>query len=106
MRVTEKNGVYFTETELNFVENIEHLNTKLDGILGNAMLKDLSDLKLKMAIHAKSIDCNLIHSFVYRQTQKVNLRSIFGTDDTFWEGAGICSKISSKQLEELLQKSL
>ena len=49
MRITEKNGVYFTETELNFVENIEHLNTKLDGILGNAMLKDLSDLKLKMA---------------------------------------------------------
>jgi len=31
----------------------------------------------------------------------VNLRSIFGTDDTFWEGAGVCAKISEDQLEEV-----
>jgi hypothetical protein len=104
MRITEKNGVYFTETEIDFAEDVEHLNAKLDGILGDAMLKNLGDLKVKMANHAKSIGCNFIHSFKYRQKQKVNLRSLFGTDDTFWEGAGICSKISDEKLEELLQK--
>ena len=104
MRITEKNGVYFTESELDFVEDVKHINTKLDGILGHAMLKNLGDLKEEMAKHAKSIDCNLIHSFKYRQKQEINLRSIFGTDDTYWEGAGICSKISQGKLEELLNK--
>tara|TARA_B100000886_G_scaffold120807_1_gene81298 strand:+ start:400 stop:714 length:315 start_codon:yes stop_codon:yes gene_type:complete len=102
MRITEKNGVYFTESELDFVENVEHLNTKLDGILGDAMLKNLGDLKEKMARYAKSKDCNLIHSFKYRQKQQVNFRSIFGTDDTYWEGAGICSRVSQSKIEELL----
>ncbi len=104
MRITEKNEVYFTESELDSVEDIEHLNTKLDGILGHAMLKNLGDLKFEMAKHAKSINCNLIHSFVYRQKQEINFRSLFGTDDTYWEGAGICSKISQEKLEELFQK--
>tara|TARA_B100001063_G_C16655250_1_gene498130 strand:- start:141 stop:461 length:321 start_codon:yes stop_codon:yes gene_type:complete len=104
MRITEKNEVYFTESELDFVEDVEHLNTKLDGILGDAMLKNLGDLKEEMAKIAKSMNCNLIHSFKYRQKQQVNFRSIFGTDDTFWEGAGICSKISQNKLEELLNK--
>ena len=49
MRITEKNGVYFTESELDFAEDVEHINHKLDGILGHAMLKNLSDLKQKMA---------------------------------------------------------
>ena len=104
MRITEKNAVYFTASELDFVEDVEHLNTKLDGILGDAMLKNLGDLKEEMAKIAKSMNCNLIHSFKYRQKQQVNFRSIFGTDDTFWEGAGMCSKISQNKLEELLNK--
>ena len=94
MRITEKNGVHFTESELDFVENIRTINHKLDGILGDAMLKNLSDLKEDMANLALSINCNLIHSFKYRQKQKISLRAIFGTDDTYWEGAGICAKIS------------
>mgnify|MGYP003328884555 CR=1 FL=1 len=102
MRITEKNGVYFTESEIDSVEDVKQLNTKLDGILGDAMLKNLSDLKEEMAKQAESMNCNLIHSFKYRQKQQVNLRSIFGTDDTYWEGAGICSKISQDKLEELL----
>ena len=50
-------------SELDFAEDIEHINHKLDGILGNAMLKNLSDLKQEMARYATSINCNLIHSF-------------------------------------------
>ena len=100
MRITEKNGVYFTESELDFVENVRTINHKLDGILGHAMLKNLSDLKEEMANLALSINCNLIHSFKYRQKQKVSLRAIFGTDDTYWEGAGICAKISPGKIEE------
>ena len=102
MRITEKNGVYFTESELDFVENVRTINHKLDGILGHAMLKNLSDLKEEMANLALSINCNLIHSFKYRQKQEISLRAIFGTDDTYWEGAGICAKISSEKLEELI----
>ena len=63
MRITEKNGVYFTESEVDFAEDVEHINRKLDGILGDAMLKNLSDLKQAMASYAISIDCNFIHSF-------------------------------------------
>ena len=66
------------------------------------MLKNLSDLKVDMANLALSINCNLIHSFKYRQKQEVSLRAIFGTDDTYWEGAGICAKISPEKLEELI----
>ena len=102
MRITEKNGVYFTESELDFVENVRTINHKLDGILGHAMLKNLSDLKEEMANLALSINCNLIHSFKYRQKQEVSLRALFGTDDTYWEGAGICAKISPEKLEEML----
>ena len=101
MRITEKNGVYFTESEIDSVEDVKQLNTKLDGILGDAMLKNLGDLKVEMARYATSIDCNMIHSFKYRQSQQINLRSIFGTDDTYWEGAGVCSKITDEQLEEI-----
>ena len=101
MRITEKNGVYFTESELDFAEDVEHINHKLDGILGDAMLKNLSDLKQKMASYATSINCNLIHSFKYRQKQEVSLRALFGTDDTYWEGAGICAKISPEKLVEI-----
>ena len=104
MRITEKNGVYFTESELDFVENVRTINHKLDGILGHAMLKNLSDLKEEMANLALSINCNLIHSFQYRQKQKVSLRAIFGTDDTYWEGAGICAKISPGKIEQIIEE--
>ena len=104
MRITEKNGVYFTENELDFVENIRTINHKLDGIFGDAMLKNLSDLKKEMANFALSINCNLIHSFKYRQKQKASLRSLFGTDDTYWEGAGICAKVSSGKIEQIIEE--
>ena len=104
MRITEKNGVYFTESELDFVENVRTINHKLDGILGHAMLKNLSDLKEEMANLALSINCNLIHSFKYRQKQEVSLRAIFGTDDTYWEGAGICAKISPGKIEQIIEE--
>ena len=102
MRITEKDGVYFTESEVDFAEDVKHLNHKLDGILGEAMLKNLSDLKKEMASLASSLDCNLIHSFKYRQKQQISFRSIFGTDDTYWEGAGICAKISSAKINEMM----
>ena len=104
MRITEKNGVYFTESELDFVENVRTINHKLDGILGHAMLKNLSDLKEEMANFALSINCNLIHSFKYRQKQQISLRAIFGTDDTYWEGAGICAKISPGKIEQIIEE--
>ena len=104
MRITEKNGVYFTESELDFVENVRTINHKLDGILGHAMLKNLSDLKEEMANLALSINCNLIHSFKYRQKQQISLRAIFGTDDTYWEGAGICAKISPGKIEQIIEE--
>ena len=104
MRITEKNGVYFTESELDFVENVRTINHKLDGILGDAMLKNLSDLKEDMANLALSINCNLIHSFKYRQKQQISLRAIFGTDDTYWEGAGICAKISPGKIEQIIEE--
>tara|TARA_B100000131_G_scaffold312840_1_gene347445 strand:- start:170 stop:490 length:321 start_codon:yes stop_codon:yes gene_type:complete len=104
MRITEKNGVYFTESEVDFAEDVEHINRKLDGILGHAMLKNLSDLKQEMASYAISIDCNFIHSFKYRQKQQVSLRALFGTDDTYWEGAGICSKVSLGKIEQLMKE--
>ena len=68
------------------------------------MLKNLSDLKVDMANLALSINCNLIHSFKYRQKQEVSLRAIFGTDDTYWEGAGICAKISPEKLKEITEE--
>ena len=102
MRITEKDGVYFTESEVDFAEDVKHLNHKLDGILGEAMLKNLSDLKKEMASLASSIDCNLIHSFKYRQKQQISFRSIFGTDDTYWEGAGICEKVNEEKIQELI----
>jgi hypothetical protein len=104
MRITEKNGVYFTETEVDFAQNVRTINHRLDGILGHAMLKNLSDLKEEMAKFALSVDCNLIHSFKYRQKQEINLRSLFGTDDTYWEGAGMCAKVSSGKIEQLLEE--
>ena len=103
MRITEKNGVYFTESELDCAEDIKHFNHKLDGILGDAMLKNLSDLKKEMANLALSNNCNLIHSFKYRQKQQISFRAIFGTDDTYWEGAGICAKISAEKIKELME---
>ena len=104
MRITEKNGVYFTESELDFVENVRTINHKLDGILGHAMLKNLADLKEEMANFALSINCNLIHSFKYRQKQQISFRAIFGTDDTYWEGAGICAKISPGKIEQIIEE--
>jgi hypothetical protein len=68
------------------------------------MLKNLSDLKEDMASLALSINCNLIHSFKYRQKQEVSLRALFGTDDTYWEGAGMCAKVSSGKIEQLLEE--
>jgi hypothetical protein len=102
MRITEKDGVYFTESKVDFAEDVKHLNHKLDGILGEAMLKNLSDLKKEMASLASSLDCNLIHSFKYRQKQQISFRSIFGTDDTYWEGAGICAKVNEGKIQELI----
>ena len=103
LRITEKNGVYFTESELDFVENVRTINHKIDGIFGDAMLKNLSDLKKDMANLALSIDCNLIHSFKYRQKSELSLRALFGTDDVYWEGAGICAKICPEKIEEMLE---
>jgi hypothetical protein len=111
IRITEKNGIYFTENELDFVENIRTMNHKIDGIFGHAMLKNLSDLKEDMANLALSINCNLIHSFKYAQTSKgggwrggISLRAVFGADDVYWEGAGICARISPEKLEEIIEQ--
>ena len=104
IRITEKNGVYFTESALDCAEDVRHVNHKLDGILGNAMLKNLADLKEEMANLALSINCNLIHSFRYRQKQKISFRAVFGTDDTYWEGAGICAKISPGKIEQIIEE--
>jgi len=101
MRITEKNGVYFTESNLDFLESIKVINHKLDGIFGHAMLKNLSDLKADMASFALSNNCNIIHCFKYKQKQRVSIRQFFGTDDTYWEGSGVCSKISLKELEKI-----
>ena len=68
------------------------------------MLKNLSDLKAEMANFALSINCNLIHSFKYRQKQQISFRAIFGTDDTYWEGAGICAKISPGKIEQIIEE--
>ena len=104
IRITEKNGVYFTESALVCAEDVRHVNHKLDGILGDAMLKNLADLKEEMANLALSINCNLIHSFRYRQKQKISFRAVFGTDDTYWEGAGICAKISPGKIEQIIEE--
>ncbi len=106
IRITEKDGIFFTEAKLESVKNTFHINQKLDGILGDAMLKNLSDLKAVMAKIAKSHDCNLIHSFVYRQKSELTFRALFGTDDVYWEGAGICTKLSGPELQEMLDNSL
>jgi len=105
IRLTEKNGVFFTESVIESCINVHHINEKLDGILGHAMLKNLSDLKAEMANVAKSKDCNLIHTFVYRQKSKLTFRAIFGADDVYWEGAGICSKVSDRELADLIERS-
>ena len=102
MRITEKNGVYFTEAELDCANDVKPINHKLDGLLEDAMLKNLSDLKKQMANLALSVDCNLIHSFKYRQKQKISFRALFGTDDTYWEGAGICAKISAEKIKDMM----
>ena len=64
------------------------------------------DIPREVAKIAKSHDCNLIHSFAYRQKSQLTFRAIFGADDVYWEGAGICSNLSESELQEMLDNSL
>ncbi len=88
MRITLHDGVYFTEDSPPTIRSFGSVAIELGGIVRQAQLKTLTDVKSALAKKAKAAGGNAIIRFQYGQKSVGFWRSILQLDDINWYGRG------------------
>ncbi len=93
MHIDFHEGVYFIEESPPQAQIIAPISTRLDGCFVNSQLRNLDDVKTKMASLVKQHGGNAVIGFKYAQKSSF-WRSLLSLDDVHWEASGHIAKIS------------
>lgn len=104
MFISEYQGILFVEGQYSEAETIKPINTTIKGVFESAQLRNLNDVKSRLAIIAEKLDANAITEFQYGQKSASIWQSTFGRDDVHWYGSGVAVSLSDKQYQELLKQ--
>ena len=99
---TEMDGIIFVEGR--FPEEarmIRPISVKIHGVLSQAQLKSLNDVKKAMASQARGMGGNAIVEFKYGQ-RSTFLTTLLGIDDVSWYGEGVLCEIPHGAYSRLL----
>lgn len=90
---TKFDGITFVEGLPADYEHVLPISIELGGIIQQAQLKSLADVKRAMAAQARAAGGNAIVDFKYGQKSVSWLRSLWQMDDVNWYGTGIIAVI-------------
>lgn len=93
MHSTVFDGITFLEGTPQRCQAIKSISIEIGGIVQQAQLKTLDDVKRQMAIEAKSAGGNAIVNFTYGQKSVGWFRALFQLDDINWYGNGTIAVI-------------
>jgi hypothetical protein len=96
-------GIIFIEGDHPKAKPIEHIKVKIHGILSQAQLKNLKDIKRKMIEKVKDLNGNCITNFKYGQESKF-WTTIIGIDNVAWYGSGVVSILPNEVVKELIKQ--
>jgi hypothetical protein len=89
MFTTHFDDIAFVEGLPKDCEHIRRIKVEIGGVIQQAQLKSLDDVKRAMAADAKRAGGNAIVDFKYGQRSVGWLRSLWQMDDVNWYGTGI-----------------
>ncbi len=97
MHYSEMDGVVFIEGHPPNARIISHAECKIHGLFSQAQLKNLNDVKRKLARMVKNKEGNTLINFKYGQ--KSNFwTTLVGVDNVNWYGEGDIAVLSGKDL--------
>jgi len=96
MHLTVHDGITFCEGRPEEYDEIKPISIELGGVIQQAQLKTLKDVKTLMAERAKQAGGNAIIDFTYGQRSVGFFRSILQLDDVNWYGGGVVAVIRPK----------
>jgi hypothetical protein len=103
MHWSEFDGVIFVEGQLPCADIIGHTKCRLHGIFSQVQLKNLNDVKRRLACNVKSKGGNSLMNFKYGQKSSF-WTTLISVDNVNWYGEGDIARISHGELEKLRQK--
>lgn len=104
MFVTEYKGILFIEGKYSKGEVIQTVNTAIKGFFESPQVRNLDDVKARLATLAEKLDANAIVEFQYGQKSATFWESLFSRDDVHWYGSGLAVRLSEKQYQDLLKQ--
>jgi hypothetical protein len=84
-------GILFLESDIPTMQAVGQIRVDLSFAIG-AQLKNLNDVKRKLAIQAHSLSCNSIANFKYGQKSRW-----LAIDDVAYFGSGVAGVISEDE---------
>jgi hypothetical protein len=102
MHWAEFDGVFFVEGTLPNAKVICRIDHKIHGVFSQAQLKNLNDVKRKMARAVKDRGGNALLNFEYGQKSSF-WTTLVGVDNVNWYGEGDVAVISANDIAILRQ---
>ena len=96
MHTTVFDGITFIEGAPARYQTVKAISIELGGIIAQAQLKTLDDVKRLMAAEAKAAGGNTIVNFTYGQRSVGWFRALWQLDDINWYGAGTIAVIERR----------
>lgn len=100
MHWSELDGVVFIEESYPGVNIISHVTCSIHGLFSQAQLKNLNDVKRKLAREVKSKGGNCLINFKYGQKSSF-WTTLIGIDNVNWYGEGDVGRMSDVELNNL-----
>lgn len=97
MHSTVFDGITFIEGEPTDYRHIKSVSIEIGGVIQQAQLKTLDDVKRQLAKEAKLAGGNAIVKFDYGQKSVGWFRSLFQLDDVNWYGSGVIAVVEKPQ---------
>ncbi len=88
VHATTFDGIVFIEGTPAKYQPVRPIQVEIGGVVQQAQLKNLDDVKRQMAQEAKACGGNSIVDFEYGQRSVGWFRSLFQLDDINWYGSG------------------
>ncbi len=90
-------GILFVEGQPDNATILGAAKVELNGIFTQAQLKNLDDVKRKLASQVKNRNGNSLVNFKYGQ-RSTFLTTLLGIDDVGWYGSGDIAKIQTPKV--------